>query len=100
MSTPTNGNDGGMKITCPSCHHVFSATPQKPEFSNNFKVSVVTVSHERLLRCPSSKCRQPFVWVVQAAQLMMNVQPVGDEVVEQVEGTKLIKSALELVGGH
>lgn len=100
MSTPTNGNNEGMQITCPTCAQVFSATPQKPEFSNNFKVSVVTVSHEKLLRCSNSKCRQPFVWVVQAAQLMMNVQPVGEEVVEQVEGTKLIKSALEIVGSH
>ena len=86
-----NGGSPKLEIVCPACNQKFSVPLPPPEISNNFRCSVVTVSHDRLLRCENKLCRQPFVFIVQGVQCIMNVQPVGDEVVEQMEGSKIIK---------
>lgn len=97
MSANGGPEEGKLKITCPACKQVFSVPLPPPEISNNFRCSVVSVAHDRLIRCINTKCAQPFVMIVQGAQLMMNVQPVGDEVVAQLEGSRIIKPQIGLV---
>ena len=97
MSMNGGPDEGKIKITCPRCTQVFSTPLPEPEISNNLRSSTVAISHEKLVRCINNKCSQPFVLIIQGAQLMMNVQPVNDDVVEKVEGSRLIKPALGLV---
>lgn len=97
---PKNGEQPKLEITCPACAQKFSQPLPPVEISNNFQSSCVTVPHERLIRCTNSKCRQPFIFIIQGAQIVFNVQPVGDEIVERIEGSKLVKSALSIVGNH
>jgi hypothetical protein len=66
------------------------------EFSNNVRTSAILFAHEKLVKCPSGTCRQSFVMVALGAQVNWGAQPVPQEIVEQVEGTKII-SPLSIV---
>jgi len=93
----TNG-DNRMPLVCPRCSQHWSLAPPPPEISNNLRSSSVTIAHEKLVKCPNRKCAQSFVIMIQGCQLVLQVQAVGDDVVEQVEGSKIVKPSSELIG--
>lgn len=92
-----NGTESKLKLTCTRCNQVWSISPPSPEISNNLRTSVVAIPHEKLVRCPNQKCLQSFVIMIQSVQLMVNAVPVDDDVVEKVEGSKIITPTLGLV---
>lgn len=90
-------NESKLKLTCTSCQQVWSEKPHAPEISNNLRSSTVTLSHQTLYYCPNNKCRQAFVLMIQGVQLVLNAAPVGDDIVEKVEGSSIIKPGISLV---
>lgn len=95
----TNGDTSKLKIVCPACNQNFSAEAPPLEIANNLRTSVVTAAHSTLTYCINSKCRQAFVLMIQGAQVAFNIQPVGPDVVAQIEGSPIIKAGprLELI---
>lgn len=82
-----------LQIKCPACQQVFSAKLPELEISNALYCSIVTGSHDKLVRCI---CGQHFVLMIYGAQAVWNCQPVGEDVVEKVSGSKIIKPNLVL----
>ncbi len=80
------------------CGQSWSLDMPKAEMANNMQTSVVTVAHPNLVRCISNKCRQPFIITIAGAQIQFQIVPVDDSIVEQVEGSKIVKPALSIVG--
>lgn len=93
----TNGDGNKLKITCPNCGQVFSHPMAAPEISNGLRSSVVSISHERIVRCANAKCSTPFVVVVTGVQLVMGAQPVDESVASQAGGSPIIKPTMSLV---
>lgn len=93
-----------IHITCTTCSHQFSIPVPPLEITNNFQCSAILIPHEKLIRCTSGKCRQPYVLMVGVNpdwSIAWNVQPVGEEIVERIEGSRIIKPTnLEIVGSH
>lgn len=94
-----NNSDNKIKITCSRCSQQFSIPWPKVEVINTLLFSAVVVPHNRLIKCPSARCRQPFAFGIQSYQLAPMIAPVNDDAVEAVEGSKIVKPALEIVGG-
>lgn len=82
-----------LPIVCPSCGQSFSAPLPELEVANNIFVSVITAAHERLVRCI---CGQHFGLFIAGAQAAWQAVPVGDDVVERVNGSKIIVPKLTL----
>lgn len=83
-------NDNGnpkIPIQCPACQLSFSAPMPAGDLINTLRSSGVIATHERLTKCI---CGQRFLLGVTAAQLSWAWQPVSDEVVAEVEGTRII----------
>ena len=88
-----------LALTCQRCTHKWSIDLPEPEFSNNFKSSAVIVAHPTPIRCANNKCRAAYVLIVQGASLVFNATPVDDAKALEIEGTRIIKPKLEIVGG-
>lgn len=86
-----NGDDPKIAIECPACKQRFSAKMPNGEFFNNVYASGFVGAHERLTKC---LCGQAFVLVLIQAQTVWGAQPVGDDVVEQVEGSRIVRPTL------
>lgn len=84
-----NGNKPKIPIVC-ECGQSFSAVMPEGEFANNVRTTAILFAHENLVKCPNAKCRQAFVLVATGGQVNWGAQPVPQEIVEQVEGTKII----------
>lgn len=89
-----NGDSSKLQIQCPVCNQVFTAKLPRAELFNNVLSSGIVAPHERFQKCQNSKCGQAFVLVITGAQLEWNAQAVPPEIVEQVEGTKIITPSL------
>lgn len=91
-----NGTDKPkLPIVCPSCGQSFSASLPELEIANNLFCSVITAAHSQLVRCI---CGQHFGLLIVGAQAGWQAAPVGDDVVERVNGSKIIKPTLSLIG--
>jgi len=97
-------NDNGLNtgppkipLICVRCQQHWSVTPNPVEIFNTPRCSGLTMAHERLIRCPSATCQQPYIITIQQAQLALAVQPVDDALVEQMEGSRLIRPDLKLM---
>lgn len=85
-----------LKIICSKCKQHFSATPTPAEWYNNLRSSVIVFTHNALTKCP--KCHQPFLLLMNGVfSFDIIAQPVDDDVVEQMEGSRLVKPALSLI---
>lgn len=94
-------NNPQIGLKCPTCQQVFSVSMPRLEISNNFLTSVVCAAHEKVTRCPNNKCRQPIVLMLghdPKGQLMWGGQSVTEEFVAQMEGSRIIKPELKLIG--
>jgi len=87
-----------MPLTCGRCGQAWSMDAPVMEISNTLRCSVVPVAHQPLVRCPNNKCRQPYLLGIQQAQVAFFCNAVADDVVEQMEGSKIVKPTLGLVG--
>lgn len=81
---------GKLKIICPRCSQHFSTKLPAYEVANNFKVSILTFSHERPIRCVG--CHQAFLLMLTPAEHLLSVyaQPVPDEAIAEVEEKRII----------
>ena len=93
-----NGEAPKIPMKCPACAQQWSIPMPRAEMANNLQTSMVTVAHENVTRCPNNKCRQPFMITIASAQLQFQIVPVDDAIVEQLEGSKIVKPALSIVG--
>jgi hypothetical protein len=93
-----NNNTDKIAMQCP-CGQRWSVPMYPPEIMNTLRCSVITVAHEHLIRCPNQKCAQRFIFTLTPSPITYAIMPVGDEIVQQMEGSKIIKPALEIVGG-
>ncbi len=85
-----NGDSQKLQIQCPACNQVWSVRLPRAELFNNVLSSGIVAPHEKFAKCQNQKCAQAFVLVITGAQLDWNAQAVPPEIVEQVEGTKII----------
>lgn len=86
-----NGEQPRIPITCPVCQQSFSAKMPLGDIVNTLRSSGIIAPHERLTKCI---CGQAFLLGVTTAQLAWAWQPVGDDVVQEVEGSRVITSRL------
>ena len=89
-----------IPMKCPACNQSWSIFMPRAEIANNPQTSVIAVAHSKAERCPNSKCRQPFIIAIAGAQIQYQVIPVEEAVVEQIEGTRIVKPELSIVGGN
>ncbi len=94
-----NGNNPKIPVAC-GCGQSFSASMPEGEFSNNVRTSAILFAHEKLIKCPNAKCRQAFVLVVTGGQVNWGAQAVPQEIVEQVEGSRILRPLDLITGGH
>lgn len=87
-----NGDAPKLQITCPGCKTVFSARLPKLDLLNGLYSSSITGAHPNLIKCIA--CGQAFVFIIEGAQVSWNAQVVGPEVVQQVEGSLIVKPGL------
>lgn len=92
-----NNNAGGMKLVCVKCGQVWSIHPHQPEISNNFRSSTATIPHESIIRCPSMKCQQPYMLMIQSVSFTLSAQAIDDAMAEQIEGSSVIKPNISLI---
>ncbi|MDE2439151.1 MAG: hypothetical protein KGN01_07230 [Patescibacteria group bacterium] len=50
------------EVTCDKCKTKFVITPPTPEVANLRNVSIISLAHEELTRCPS--CQATYVFVL------------------------------------
>lgn len=93
-----NNNTDKISMKC-GCGQVWSVPMYQPEVMNTLRCSVITVAHEKLITCPNKLCGQKFIFTLTPSPITYAVMPVGAEIVQQMEGSKIIKPGLELVGG-
>ncbi len=87
-----------IPIACPRCQQQFSVPKPPIEVSNNLRTSLIIMVHPKLFYCPNAKCHTPFTYVFAPQyQVGIGVQPVNDEAVKEVEGTSIVKPAIQLV---
>lgn len=89
-----------IPMQCSACAQRWSLNMPRAEIANNPQTSVISVAHEKVVRCISSKCRQPFIIAIAGAQIQYQVIPVEESVAEQIEGTRIVKPELSIVGGN
>lgn len=92
----SNNNPQSMPLICARCQMSWSIPAPQMEINNMLYTSVVTVAHQQIVRCPSAKCRQPYLLAIQQAQLAFAMNAISDDVVAQMEGSVIVKPNLIL----
>jgi len=77
-----------IEIKCGACSHLFNYPTPKVETINGITSSAITNFHGGSARCPS--CRQGLIVVIAGAQVMWGTQQVSEQVMAQIEGSKVI----------
>jgi len=91
--------DNKIPVECIKCHQHFSIPMPALEVSNNLRSSSLHASHNQLYYCNNARCHQPYTIIMGQYQVAFGAAPVNEEAVNFMEGSKIVKPKLEIVGG-